>query len=65
MNGLACIRRKVWVELCMGFKILFFEKMFKSGGKCAQGQSVNHQVHEGDKRNCNRCPLIYEVRIGT
>ena len=49
MNGLACIREKFWAESRMGFKILFFEKMFKSGGKGAQGQSVNHQVHEGDK----------------
>ena len=49
MNELVYIRGKFWAESRMGFKILFFEKMFKAGGKGAQGQSVNHQVHEGDK----------------
>ena len=49
MNKLTYIRKTFWEESCMGFKILFLRKIFKPGGKGAQGQSVNHQVYEGEK----------------
>ena len=34
----------VWVLI-----YCFFYKIFKSRGKGAQGESVNNQVHEGEK----------------